>query len=110
MSKSYLRKVRAMSQAKQKRGTIKRATKSGTEETYRRRVTHLPLWQHLDLGVWNDQVQKVIAIGTHSHTGRHIFAHTKLHTQNTQTRILTYYYIKRNKSSVLEHIDYYNYY
>lgn len=79
MSKSYLWKVRDMSQAKQKRGTIKRATKSGTEETYRRRVTHLPLWQHLDLGVWNDQVQKVIAIGTHSHTGRHIFAHTKLH-------------------------------
>lgn len=100
-----------MSQAKQKRGTFKRATKSGTVETYRRRVTHLPLWQHLDLGVWNDQVQKVIAIGTHSHThtGRHIFAHTKLHTKHADTNTY-YYYIKRNKSSVLEHIDYYNYY
>lgn len=101
-----------MSQAKQKRGTIKRATKSGTEETYRRRrVTHLPLWQHLDLGVWNDQVQKVIAIGTLTYTHRqtHICTHQN-YTHNTQTRILTYYYIKRNKSSVLEHIDYYNYY
>lgn len=70
-----------MSQAKQKRGTIKRATKSGTEETYRRRVTHLPLWQHLDLGVWNDQVQKVIAIETHSHTHRqtHICTHQTTH-------------------------------
>lgn len=109
MSKSYLWKVRDMSQAKQKRGTIKRATKSGTEETYRRRVTHLPLWQHLDLGVWNDQVQKVIAIGTHSHTQADTYLHTPNYTKHADTNTY-YYYIKRNKSSVLEHIDYYNYY
>lgn len=89
-----------MSQAKQKRGTIKRATISGTEETYRRRVTHLPLWQHLDLGVWNDQVQKVIAIGTHSHTHRqtHICTHKTrrheylllLHQKKQKQRIRAY--------------------
>lgn len=85
MSKSYLRKVRDTSQAKQKRGTIKRATKSGTEETYRRRrVTHLPLWQHLDLGVWNDQVQKVIAIGTHSLTQADTYLHTPNYTHKTR--------------------------
>lgn len=103
MSKSYLRKVRDTSQAKQKRGTIKRATKSGTEENYRlRRVTHLPLWQHLDLGVWNDQVQKVIAIGTLTHTRRqtHICTHTKLHTKHADTNTYLLLHQKKQKQRI----------
>lgn len=85
--------------------------KFGIEETgllSSRRVTHLPLWQYLDLGVGRIEVN--IAIGTHTTTTRYAFVHSQTTTQNTADTNTYYYYIKRNKSSVLEHIDYYNYY
>lgn len=89
-----------------KRGQIKKKNPLfGTEETGRG-VTHLPLWRRPELGVGRIKIKKKTAIGTHTLT--HICTPKTLHKHaDTNTY---YYYIKRNKSSVLEHIDYYYYY
>lgn len=91
-----------------KRGQIKKKNPLfGTKETGLG-VTHLPLWQRPELGVGRIKIKKKTAIGTRTHTLTHICTPKTLHKHaDTNTY---YYYIKRNKSSVLEHIDYYYYY